>query len=172
MRQINVGLVEWRRISQQLIDAAHRNLVNARAIQYRLRGSISVMSTKKLKKFALIGSLYLSQYIPAFFLSHSLPVLLRQQGLSLEVIGFLFVLSFPMSLRLLWSPLIDRYGFTCWGHYRFWIICFQLLIVGITVACAFLNVKQDLIILLTCIALLFFAGASQDIATDALAINL
>ncbi|AFY33186.1 MFS transporter [Calothrix sp. PCC 7507] len=130
------------------------------------------MTTKNLKKFTLIGSLYVSQYMPAFFLSQSLPVLLRQQGLSLEVIGLLPVVSLPMALKFLWSPVIDRYGFTRWGHYRFWIICFQFLIVGITVICAFLDIQKNLTSLLICMGLLFFAGASQDIATDALAISL
>ncbi|MFQ4144464.1 MFS transporter [Chlorogloeopsis sp. ULAP02] len=130
------------------------------------------MSTNNLKKFTLIGSLYISQYMPAFFLSQSLPILLRQQGLSLEVIGLLPILSLPMALKFLWAPVIDRYSFTRWGHYRFWIICFQFLIVGITVICAFLDLQKNLTILLICMGVLFFAGASQDIATDALAISL
>lgn len=130
------------------------------------------INTKKLQKFSLIGSLYVSQYLPAWFLYDALPVFMRQNGASLEAIGILPALALPITLSFLWSPLIDRYGFTRWGHYRFWIICFQLLVACFTVVCAFLDVKQNFTALLICMALMFILGASQDIATDALAVGL
>jgi MFS transporter, PAT family, beta-lactamase induction signal transducer AmpG len=127
---------------------------------------------KKFQKFGLIGSLYVSQYLPAWFLYDALPVFMRQNGASLETIGILPALALPITLSFLWSPLIDRYGFTRWGHYRFWIICFQLLVTCVTVVCAFLDVKQNFTALLIGMALMFILGASQDIATDALAVGL
>jgi MFS family permease len=130
-----------------------------------------VINTKNFKKFGLIGSLYVSQYLPAWFLYDALPVFMRQNGVSLEEIGILPTLV-PITLSFLWSPLIDRYGFTGWGHYRFWIICFQLLVTCVTVVCAFLDVKHNFIALLIGMALMFILGASQDIATDALAVGL
>ncbi len=130
------------------------------------------IDTKSFKKFSLIGSLYVSQYLPAWFLYNALPVFLRQNGVSLEAIGILPTLALPITLSFLWSPLIDRYGFTRWGHYRFWIICFQLLVTCVTVVCAFLDVKHNFTALLIAMALMFVLGASQDIATDALAVGL
>lgn len=127
---------------------------------------------KKFQKFSLIGSLYVSQYLPAWFLYDALPVFMRQNGASLEAIGILPALALPITLSFLWSPLIDRYGFTRWGHYRFWIICFQLLVTCVTVVCAFLDVERNFTALLICMALMFILGASQDIATDALAVGL
>lgn len=123
-------------------------------------------------KFVILGSLYVSQYIPAMFLFEALPVFMRQQGMRLDVIGLLPLLALPLTINFLWAPLIDRYGFTRWGHYRFWIICFQLLVAMTTVACAWLDIQQDLRGLLICMVLLFFFSASQDIATDALAVRL
>jgi MFS family permease len=97
---------------------------------------------------------------------------MRQKGLSLEAIGWLQLLALPIALNFLWSPFIDRYGFTPWGHYRFWIICFQLLIACMTAICGWLSVEQNLPALLICITLISLFCASLDVATDALAIGL
>ena len=129
-------------------------------------------SPKTWKKFALLGSLYLSQFMPFWFLFEALPVLLREQGMSLEAIGLLPLVTIAIAFKFLWSPLIDRYGFTRWGHYRFWIIFFQLWVVVITVACSQLDLATQLPFLLLALALLGIGCASQDIATDALALRL
>ncbi|MCV3216650.1 MFS transporter [Plectonema radiosum NIES-515] len=131
-----------------------------------------MISIRSLKKFGLLGSLYVSQFMPFWFLYQALPLFMRQKGVSLETIGLLQLLALPISLNFLWSPLIDRYGFTRWGHYRFWIICFQLLIAAMTAICALLSVENNFTILLICITLISLFSASQDIATDALAIGL
>jgi len=131
-----------------------------------------VTSTQTLKKFGLLGSLYLSQFMPFWFLYQALPVLLRQRGMSLEAIGLLPLLVISVSLKFLWAPLIDRYSFSRWGHYRFWIIFFQLWVVSITALCSLLNLETQLPLILVGLALLAVGCASQDIATDALALRL
>lgn len=68
--------------------------------------------------------------------------------MSLEAIGFLPLLLLPIALKFLWAPLIDLYGFSRWGHYRFWIVCFQLWVVGLTIACSFLTIETHLPLLL------------------------
>jgi MFS family permease len=130
------------------------------------------MQIQNLKKLGLLGSLYVSQFMPFWFLFQALPVLLRQKGLSLEAIGFLPLITLPVTLKFLWSPLIDRYGFTRWGHYRFWIILFQLLVVGITIICSVLSIETHLPLVLIGLTLIAVACSSQDIATDALALGL
>lgn len=131
-----------------------------------------MININSLKKFGLLGSLYVSQFMPFWFLYQALPLFMRQKGVSLETIGLLQLLALPISLNFLWSPLIDRYGFTRWGHYRFWIICFQLLIACMTAICAWLSVENNFTILLICITFISLFSASQDVATDALAIGL
>ncbi|MEL6333456.1 MAG: MFS transporter [Cyanobacteria bacterium J06626_26] len=132
----------------------------------------SVPSKQTLQKFTLLGSLYLSQFMPFWFLFQALPVLLRQQGMSLEAIGLLPLVSIAITFKFLWSPLIDRYGYTRWGHYRFWIIFFQLLVVAITVVCSLLDLETQLPFILVGLAFMGTCCASQDIATDALAVRL
>lgn len=126
----------------------------------------------RFQKFGLLGSLYLSQLMPFWFLYDALPVVLRQQGLSLAAIGLLPLVVLPVTLKFLWSPLIDRYGLTRWGHYRFWIICFQLWVASATALFSVLSVERQLPIVLVVMAAIAVGCASQDIATDALALGL
>lgn len=128
--------------------------------------------TISLKKLGLLGSLYVSQFIPIACFYETLPVVMRQHGASLQAIGFLPLLTVPWMLKFLWSPPIDRYGFTRWGHYRFWIICFQIIVACTLVAFAFIDIKSQLNLAFVCLAIVCFVCASQDIATDALAVGL
>ncbi|WP_144875928.1 MFS transporter, partial [Hyella patelloides] len=120
----------------------------------------------------LLASLYISQYIPLMFFYEALPVYMRQQGSSLSAIALVNLLILPVVFKFLWSPLIDRYGFTRWGHYRFWIVLFQLIVSLLTVFCAFIDSSQNLNLLLIIGFLMCFFCTSQDIAADAMAVNL
>lgn len=126
----------------------------------------------RLQKLGLLGSLYISQFMPFWFLYQGLPVLLRQQGLSLAAIGLLPAILLPVTLKFLWSPLIDGYGFTRWGHYRVWIIGCQLWVVVLTLICSGLKIETQLPLILGGLLLIALGCASQDIATDALACGL
>ncbi|TFI53294.1 MFS transporter [Mastigocladus laminosus UU774] len=125
-----------------------------------------------LYKLILLATLYISQFIPTTFFIQALPVFMRQQNMSLNVIGFLGFLILPSGLKFLWSPLIDRYRIGNLGHYRGWIICFQLLLAAIIFFNAFIDIQNNLTGLLICMFLASLFSASQDIATDALAVNL
>ena len=140
-------------------------------IQYlKSKIKMAITNKKSLKKFILLGSLYASQFIPLVFLSEAVPVFMRQEGISLEAIGLLSLTALPVTLKFLWSPLIDRYGFTRWGHYRFWIILFQLLVVLTTAIVAFLEIKNSFTVLFICMSSIALFCSSQDIASDALAV--
>ena len=131
-----------------------------------------MINPKSLQKVGLLGSLYVSQFIPIAFLYKALPVLMRQRGASLEAICFLPLLTLPWMLKFLWSPPIDRYGFTRWGHYRFWIICFQPIVACTLVAFAFIDINTQLNLGFLCLVVICFVCASRDVATDALAVGL
>ncbi|MCJ8280216.1 MAG: MFS transporter, partial [Rivularia sp. ALOHA_DT_140] len=133
---------------------------------------MAITNKKSLKKFILLGSLYASQFIPLVFLSEAVPVFMRQQGISLEAIGLLSLTALPVTLKFLWSTLIDRYGFTRWGHYRFWIILFQLLVVLTTAIVAFLEIKNSFTVLFICMFSIALFCSTQDIASDALAVGI
>ncbi|MEC4883512.1 MAG: MFS transporter [Scytonema sp. PMC 1070.18] len=125
-----------------------------------------------MKKLGLLASLYVAQLLPVGFFMQTLPVFLRQQGVSLEAIGLLNLLSLPWTLKVLWAPIVDRYGRTKWGHYKSWILAMQSLLVVTLILCASLNIQTHFVLLLVGIFLAISLAATQDIATDALAITL
>ena len=129
-------------------------------------------SKKHLSKYILLGCLYVSQYIPVSFFYQALPVFLRQQGVALKAIGLLPLVSLPWMLKFIWSPIIDRYRFSQKQHYRPWIIICQSFLILTLVTAALLNIKENPIAMIVSLFVVGFFAATQDIATDALAVNL
>ena len=114
----------------------------------------------------------MSQFLPMGFFDQALPVVMRQQGFSLETIGLVYLLGLPWMIKFLWSPWIDRYSLSHRGHYRSWIILTQSLLVCVIATIAFIDLQQNLKLGLIALALVSFLAATQDIATDALAVRL
>ena len=77
----------------------------------------------------LLASLYCAQGLPSGLIAHSLPVLLRQHGVDLALIGLLKLLALPWLLKVLWAPWIDRLASPRLGHHRGWILPLQGLVV-------------------------------------------
>jgi MFS transporter, PAT family, beta-lactamase induction signal transducer AmpG len=130
------------------------------------------MAKNSSSKLLILGSLYLSQYLPTSFLLQALPTFMRQQGASLETIGSLGFLVLPWTLKFLWSPLIDRFSLNRTRHYSTWILCFQVLFATCIAMCGLLDVRQNFPILMGFTLLACLLSASQDIATDALAVGM
>ncbi|NEO98568.1 MAG: MFS transporter [Symploca sp. SIO2E9] len=125
-----------------------------------------------MKKLGLLASLYIAQFLPVAFFGQTLPVFLRQQGVSLEAIGLTSFLSLPWTLKVLWSPIVDRYGWTKLGHYKSWILAMQSLLVVTLIFCATLDIQTHFGLLAVGMLFAISLAATQDIATDALAIEL
>ena len=118
----------------------------------------------------LLFSLYLCQGLPFGFQATALPVLLRQQGFSLTVIGGAGLLSLPWALKLLWAPLLDRYRLPFGGRRTGWIILLQLLLVATSTLTWWVGLKSPLS-LFVALFVMNLACATQDIAVDALAVD-
>lgn len=113
--------------------------------------------------------LYIAQTIPMSFFSTILPVLMRQQNFSLETIGLLQFMKLPWVLKFLWSPAIDR---SCnkLSHYKSWIFSSEIIYAVIILAISFLDLETNIYTIVALIIFSFVASATQDIATDALAV--
>lgn len=127
--------------------------------------------------YILLFSLYWAQGLPVGFMTHALPVILRAEGVSLAHIGGFGLLMLPWSIKIFWAPLVDRHGSSAKGHYRSWIIPLQWLSVAVLIGLSFLPIQalnQPMYLLLFFITLLLMngIGATQDVATDALAVNI
>ena len=75
-------------------------------------------SREQRQKMILLGGLYTSQFLGISFVITALPAILRQSGVGLGKISWIYGLGFIWSINFLWAPLIDRFG----GHYRSWIL--------------------------------------------------
>lgn len=124
----------------------------------------------------LLASLYCAQGLPSGLMAHSLPVLLRQNGVDLALIGLLKLLALPWMLKVLWAPWIDRLASPRLGHHRGWILPLQgtvLLCMATLALCspeALFGRQQWLLFGL--LLLVNLAAATQDIATDGLTVRL
>lgn len=134
-------------------------------------------------KWWVLLTLYLTQGLPHGFFSQALPTLLRQQGMSLEAIGLMSLVSLPWVLKFLWAPLLDHYqplkrltGGRIDGHIRkTWIISANaiaacvLMFIAATPLDFWIN--QAAVGLACALFVLTIFVVTQDIATDALAVE-
>lgn len=123
--------------------------------------------------WGVIGSLYITQGIPMGVTFGALPAILRYESYSTEIIGLLGLVMIPWALKFLWAPLVDRHSGGSYQRRRGWIIPIQVIQTALLMAIALLPHENGIgpIVL----ALLFaanLASATQDIATDGLAIEI
>ena len=119
--------------------------------------------------FGLLGLLYLAQGLPSGLIAKALPPLLREQGVSLSVIGFTSLLALPWALKFTWAPFVDRYG-----SRKQWLLALNALTMLLMLVVAsrdFAAWVDALPLLLAVLFCLNFVTATQDIATDGYAVS-
>lgn len=128
---------------------------------------VTAVSTNR--KILLLGALYLAQGLPFGFFTQALPVLLREMGVSLENIGLASLLALPWALKFVWAPAVDRVATP-----RRWILGAQALatLLALVLAAQAPSVGVGLQIVLAAVVLTNLVAATQDIATDGLAVRL
>ncbi len=122
-------------------------------------------------RFSTLGALYVSQALPLGFFTVAIPAILRLEGLSLERLGLLSALAAPWLLKFLWAPWVDRHGRSD-GHYRSWILPLQGACVLTVLWIASLDLGKHTGELLLAGGLFMLLSATQDIASDGLAVRL
>ncbi|MFN3197510.1 MAG: MFS transporter [Bradymonadia bacterium] len=122
-------------------------------------------------KLGLLGALYFSQGLPFGFFTQALPVFLRDQGISLAGIGLTYLLALPWALKFIWAPFIDRHQGGRWGPRRSWILPLQWLAAALMAVLSAID-PSVLWVLLTGVMLTNLLAATQDVATDGLALSL
>ncbi len=124
------------------------------------------------RRYTLIASLYVSQAIPLGFFVVAMPGILRSYGVGLEQVGLVGALAFPWLIKFLWAPLVDGVGSCRAGHYRSWILPLQTLSVLAVAALSLADLRQGLAALFFIGAAFMLCSATQDIATDGLAVRV
>jgi PAT family beta-lactamase induction signal transducer AmpG len=121
----------------------------------------------KRKVLFWISVLYFAEGLPFGIAYDVWPVFFRVHGVSLREIGLMSLLSLPWTWKLVWAPLVDRYG--CRQH---WITA-SLFVLGATTLAIMPQDASDPSYLMWGLLLLFTtASATQDIAIDAYAVDV
>jgi RhtX/FptX family siderophore transporter len=126
------------------------------------------------QRFVLLAVLYFSQGVPFGLFMQALPVILRESGYSLEAIGFSSLLALPWALKFLWAPWVDRapFGNEALPRRKGWLVPIQLLTVVVFVLLAGVGIDSELALLLGAVFVVNLLNATQDIATDGLAVDI
>lgn len=124
---------------------------------------LKISKLPTLPPLLLIGSLYVAQGLPFGFYAQWLPVELRAAGVSKAVIGLSGILALPWALKAAWAPHLDH------GDRRGWILPLQALAIAVCLALALFT--PSLAVVCALMLALNFLAATQDIATDGLAVQ-
>ncbi|MBK1688926.1 MFS transporter [Rubrivivax gelatinosus] len=119
--------------------------------------------------WALLLSLYTTQYLAPGFFMVALVAILRRAGMPLEQLGAIYLLGLFWVLKFLWAPWVDRLSFGRWGHERGWLLLAQAGMVLALLAMAPLDPVQDFSRVLAGCVVVGALSATQDLAADALA---
>ena len=125
----------------------------------------------------LIGILLLgfASGLPYILVFSTLTAWLRDVGISLTEIGFFAWLVLTYSLKFLWAPFVDRYsipGFKFFGKRRGWILFSQSMIFLSLIGMSLIDPLQNIKLLALFAFFAAFFGSIQDVAVDALRIEI
>ena len=120
-----------------------------------------------LRALVLLAALYLAQGLPYGFFTQALPVLMRDAGYSLTAISATSLLFVPWALKFLWAPWVDHRG-----RRRDWLLPLQVGGVVLALVLAGLPLSGSLPALFAALLLFNIIAATQDIATDGLAVRM
>ena len=128
----------------------------------------------RYQRFGLLAALYFAQGVPFGLFMQALPVILREQGVSLEAIGFSALLALPWGLKFAWAPWVDQKPpvFDRLTRRKGWLVPIQLVTVVLFVALAALELHESIPWLLGAVFAVNLLNATQDIATDGLAVDI
>ena len=103
----------------------------------------------------------------------AIPDWMRAAGIPLPVVGLTTLAHAPWTLKILWSPLLDRFAPPWLGRRRGWIAVSQVALFVLTLALAGVGDRPEAPWVVIALAFaIAFASASQDIVIDAYAVDV
>ncbi|WPE22711.1 MFS transporter [Shinella zoogloeoides] len=126
--------------------------------------------TGRLRFFVMIGALYFTQGLPMGLSMEAVPVLMRQSGVSMDIIALVPLAGLPWIVKFLWAPEVDNHWNASLGRRRSWIVLMQVILAACLLLLAFLPLEgAGLWMAVTALMIGSIASATQDTATDGLA---
>jgi PAT family beta-lactamase induction signal transducer AmpG len=119
------------------------------------------------RKLSIVALVYVIEGFPMGVYADVWPVYFRRHDVSLTEIGWLSGLYIAWSAKVLWSPLVDRFG-----ERRQWIAGCLIVMAASLMTIAVSDIRQLGPFLWLLFALYCLASATQDVAIDAYAIGI
>lgn len=132
------------------------------------------LADRKWLRLATLVLLYVAQGIPWGFMATTIPGYLASRGVDSTAVGVaLATTTLPYTFKWVWGPVIDAIAIPRFGRRRPWIVFAQLMM-AVTVAAmlAIGDLSTDLKMLAWMILIHTVFNALQDVAVDALAVDL
>jgi PAT family beta-lactamase induction signal transducer AmpG len=119
------------------------------------------------RKLAWIALLYFAEGLPFGIVKEVVPVYFKVSGVSLTEIGLASLLGLPWTLKVIWSPLVDRFG-----ERRVWVTGCLVVLALFTALVPLFEPGAPTFGLWTVLLAVTVASATQDVAIDAYTIGL
>src|SRR5215470_14238834 len=129
-------------------------------------GTVGVLMPLRRKLF-WVAILYFAEGLPFGIVKEVVPVYFKVSGVSLTDIGLASLLGLPWTLKVVWSPLVDRYG-----ERRQWITGCLLALMLFTALTPLFEPSLPTFGLWAVLLAITVASATQDVAIDAYTIGL
>src|SRR5262245_20580051 len=131
-----------------------------------------LLATKR-GRMAAFFLLYVTEGIPLGFTATAVATQMRRHGLGPAEIGaFVGSLYAPWALKWAVGPIVDTLTVSRFGRRRFWIILTQLMMIVTLLIAMPVDFANQLKLFTAIIFVHNLFGATQDVAIDALAVNV
>jgi PAT family beta-lactamase induction signal transducer AmpG len=124
----------------------------------------SVYRSRAMLAVLLLG---FSSGLPLMLVGKTLQAWMTAAGCDLTVIGLAGLVSLPYSIKVFWSPLLERWGHAGLGYRRTWMLATQLGLMLALFAMSRWDPGQPLIVIVAMALVVATLSATQDIAIDA-----
>ena len=141
-----------------------------------MQSGMTAQLWQQRRLLGVLAVLYFAQGLPSGLLAKAVPAMAREAGMPLQYIGLLALAALPWALKFVWAPWVDRLGVRRAGHRKRWIIGCQLAAASVLLLAAAVDSRllfgEHFLALLAILFLLNLCCATQDIATDGLAVRM
>ena len=129
-----------------------------------------ILASKRHRDLFTFFCLYIVQAVPMSFFSTAIPVIMRQENFDLSTIGMLQLIKLPWIAKFLWAPMVDH---SCHNisDYKRWIFLSEIVYAAFIMMISFFDIHTNFLWIIGLVIASLITSATQDIATDSLAIK-
>jgi MFS family permease len=122
--------------------------------------------------WAMLASIYITQYIGIAFIASAAIAILRQQGVALDKLALLNLVALPLAGKIFYAPLIDKYRLFFQGKYRSWLITAQSSMTLLLLIAGSMDLTLHFTWIVLVLGLYGLCISVQDVAVDGLSCKL